>query len=328
MFNNLFYPERYHGHGRKPPFFEGWYFKLVDREENHRLAVIPAIFKHRDPAEHHAFIQILNGLDGTATYHRYPAEEFYAARDDIAVAIDQNQISVREISLDIQDKQRTVKGKIALKNTQPWPVTWRSLGIMGPYGWIPFMECNHGVVSLDHTLDGELEVDGERIDFSGGRGYLEKDWGAAFPAGYVWMQTNHFDTPGTSFVGSIAIIPWIMSSFPGFIIGLWHQQTLYRFAAYTKAKTVHLELADNQIHWVVQDDQYRLEITSHRARGGLLYGPSRESMTERIGETMLATVDLQLSKRNSAGQILFRETGRCAGLEVHGDIERLLALQR
>ncbi|MCK7537696.1 MAG: tocopherol cyclase family protein [Marinilabiliales bacterium] len=29
-------------------------------------------------------------------------------------------------------------------------------------------------------------------DFSGGRGYIEKDWGHSFPSAYVWMQSNHF----------------------------------------------------------------------------------------------------------------------------------------
>ncbi len=91
---------------------------------------------------------------------------------------------------------------------------------MGPYGWIPMMECNHGVVSLDHELTGILKVDGTPMDFTGGRGYAEKDWGKSFPAGYVWMQSNHFTADRTSFVGSIAIVPWLFSAFPGFIIGL------------------------------------------------------------------------------------------------------------
>ena len=62
------------------------------------------------------------------------------------------------------------------------------------------MECNHGLVSFDHSLEGTMAIDGREVDFEGGRGYTEKDWGKAFPAGYVWMQTNHFERSGTSFV--------------------------------------------------------------------------------------------------------------------------------
>jgi hypothetical protein len=31
----------YHGHGKRPPFFEGWYYKLVSADETQRYAVIP-----------------------------------------------------------------------------------------------------------------------------------------------------------------------------------------------------------------------------------------------------------------------------------------------
>jgi hypothetical protein len=92
------------------------------------------------------------------------------------------------------------------------------------------------VVSLDHVIEGALDIDGRTIDFTGGRGYTEKDWGRSFPSSWIWLQSNHFSTPGSSFTASVAIIPWIGRSFPGFIIGLWHQNKLYRFATYTGAK--------------------------------------------------------------------------------------------
>lgn len=48
-------PAAYHGHHQKPPFFEGRYFKLVSPDRRQRWAIIPGIFKHRDPAEAHTF---------------------------------------------------------------------------------------------------------------------------------------------------------------------------------------------------------------------------------------------------------------------------------
>jgi tocopherol cyclase len=49
-------PDLYHGHGAKPPFFEGWYFKLVDAGETHCYAVIPGVFVGREPDSSHAFV--------------------------------------------------------------------------------------------------------------------------------------------------------------------------------------------------------------------------------------------------------------------------------
>ena len=321
----LFHPERYHGHRRRPPFFEGWYFKLVDASEAGRYAVIPGIFLSKDPNRHHAFVQILDGTTGEATYHRYPAEAFRAATDGFEVEIGPNRFSDRTVVLDIDDGTRIARGEIQLGTPTPWPVSLTRLGIMGPYGWAPWMECNHGLVSFDHTLEGTLAIDGREIDFGEGRGYTEKDWGKTFPAGYVWMQTNHFETPGTSFVASIAIIPWMVSAFPGFIIGLRHRGRLHQFATYTRARTTDLRFTDETVQWTVADRRQRLHIRAERARGGLLYAPTRHDMGDRVGETMLSRVEVTLT--DSRGKILFEEVGRNAGLELHGDLERLLALQ-
>ena len=103
------------------------------------------------------------------------------------------------------------------------------------------MECYHGVLSFDHTIQGELTIDGQAVDFSRGRGYIEKDWGKSFPSAWVWYQSNHFPQTGVCLTASIAVIPWLRSAFRGFIIGLWILGTLVRFASYTGANTDSLE---------------------------------------------------------------------------------------
>ena len=42
------HPERFHGHNKNPPFFEGWYFKLINAPENQRYAIIPGVFIGED----------------------------------------------------------------------------------------------------------------------------------------------------------------------------------------------------------------------------------------------------------------------------------------
>ncbi|TVP69750.1 MAG: hypothetical protein EA340_06805 [Nitriliruptor sp.] len=322
---SLLHPERYHGHRRRPPYFEGWYFKLVDASEVARYAVIPGIFLSDDPARHHAFVQVLDGATGAASYHRYPAEAFEAAEGAFDVRVGPNRFSASGLHLDIDDEHRRVTADVALGPLEPWPVRAWSPGVMGPYAFIPRMECNHGVLSFDHRLDGHLTLDGARIDLTGGRGYLEKDWGAAFPAGYVWMQSNHFATPGTSLVASIAIVPWIRSAFPGFLVGLHHDGVLHRFATYTGARTEHLRITDDRVEWTITDRHRQLEVHARRAAAGLLLGPTREQMESRVGETMRAEIEVRLLDRRT--RTVLEGTGRNAGLEVHGDLERLLALQ-
>jgi tocopherol cyclase len=319
-------PDRYHGHDRRPPYFEGWYYKLVDAAENARYAIIPGIFLNDDPAQEHAFIQVLNGTTAEATYHRYPVPLFWAARDRFDLRIGPNHFNNQVVELAIEDEQLSLHGRVHLANITPWPVSLLSPGIMGWYAWVPFMETYHGVVSLDHTLHGTLAANGETLAFDGGRGYVEKDWGAAFPSGYVWMQCNHFATPGTSLTASAAIIPWLRGAFGGFIVGLWHESELYRFATYTGARIERLVVDDQQVSWVMADRYRRLRITARREQGGLIYGPTRTEMGKRIGETMLATVDVYLQEWPTQERLVFSGTGRNAGLEVHGDISRLTRL--
>jgi len=81
------------------------------------------------------------------------------------------------------------------------------------------MECYHGILSMDHAIEEFVEAEGIRTDLRGGRGYIEKDWGASMPSSWIWMQTNHFDRVGVSLSGSIAKIPWLGNYFTGYIFG-------------------------------------------------------------------------------------------------------------
>jgi tocopherol cyclase len=71
--------------------------------------------------------------------------------------------------------------------------------------------------------------------------------------------------------------------------------------------------------------RHELRIRAHRTDGGLLHGPTREAMGSRVGETMRSRIELELHDRRD-GRVL-TGVGRNAGLEVHGDLDALLALQ-
>ncbi|MBZ0295236.1 MAG: tocopherol cyclase family protein [Anaerolineae bacterium] len=320
---SVLHPERYHGRGKQRPFFEGWYYKLVDPTAKHRYAVIPGIFRGQDPHHDHAFVQVLDGTLGTASYHQYPVEAFQAQDDSFEVCVGPNRFCADTISLDIADGERTLQGTLHFEGVTPWPVRLTSPGVMGWYGWLPFMECYHGVVSFDHTLEGILTVDGLTVDFTHGRGYIEKDWGQAFPEAYIWMQSNHFEETGTSFTGSIAVIPWRGYTFPGFIVGLWHQKHLYRFATYTGAKVEHLSVSSEAVNWTLVDSHYRLELQADHAEGGLLKAPIRTEMHRRVHETMQSSVAVRLSDRHSR-RVIYEGNGLNAGLEVYGDTQKLI----
>jgi hypothetical protein len=172
-----------------------------------------------------------------------------------------------------------------------------------------------------------MAVDGNEVDYTGGRGYIEKDWGQSFPKAWIWMQSNHFSTLGTCVTASVAVIPWLRSAFNGFIAGLWHGGRLYRFATYTGARLERQEVTAEQVILHYADpgrDGYRLEIEATRGATGRLHSPERTAMLQRVMESLTARLRVRLVE-NQTGQVLFDETGQHAGLEVVGDLPALEA---
>ena len=318
----VFQPDIFHGFSRRPPYFEGWYFKLIDVAKKQRWAVIPGIFRAEDPMADHSFIQVLDGVTGTATYHEYPVDAFWAHPSRFEVRVGSSAFSADRISLAIEDAHRRVNGVFIFHYPVRLPRSLFQPGIMGPFAYIPAMECYHGLVSLDHALDGQLQINTESLDFSGGRGYIEKDWGTNFPSAYVWFQSNHFSLQSTSLSASVARIPLWGLNFPGFIVALWHKGTHYRWATYNWSQTERLEITDSHVEWIVSNRKTRLSMIAERKAGGLLKAPLRTEMHKRVDETMLSSVRVRLETRD--GLVLFEDCGDCTALEVFGEIDRLV----
>jgi hypothetical protein len=325
FFSSTLNPSGYHGLRKKAPFFEGWYFKLVDKTGQKRLAVIPGVYLANDNSKSHSFVQILDGETGHSSYHSYSFNEFDSRDRIFDISVGPNRFTSEYLKLDIDDKENFVDGELYFFSLKYWPVSLISPGIMGWYAWVPFMECYHGVVSLDHHIRGALKINNQIVDFTGGRGYSEKDWGKSFPSAWVWFQTNHFESPETSLTASIAIIPWIRKPFAGFIIGLLFNGNLYRFATYTGAQIEHFNIEDKIVNLAVRDKSYRLEVWAVKSEGGLLHAPSLVEMDRRISETLKSSVEVTLTEIiENKSNIIFHDIGKHAGMETNGDLDQLV----
>jgi tocopherol cyclase len=312
----LWNPDMYHGWGKTRRYFEGWYFKIVDPAEDYAFAVIPGISMKED-GQRHAFIQVLDGKRCTATYHEFPAEQFLPSDRVFELQLGENFFSTQGIRLNLPE----LKGSLRIKGVVPWPKMLGAPGIMGWYSFVPFMECYHGVVSLDHHLDGHLEVYGKPVDFTGGQGYIEKDWGESFPSSWIWTQTNHFDAGHqVSLMASVARIPWIGSHFIGYIVGFLFDGILYRFATYTGAM-MKASLGVETVSLAFRDSRNLLEITCRKGETGVLVSPISGQMTGKVNESMQATVEVKFYEND---RLVFSGVGRNAGLEVAGPVGELL----
>ena len=313
-----FNPERFQGWGKSKNYFEGWYFKLIDDQGDHAFAIIPGLAMDEN-GEGHSFIQVLDGKNSTAEYHKFPLEDFEPASDTFFVRVGSNEFSANHLILNLDN----LKGRLQLSGKASWPNPWYAPGIMGPFSWLKFMECNHGIVSMDHTLKGSLKYMDKDIPFSQGKGYIEKDWGSSFPSAYVWMQSNHFEEEGVSFKCSVATIPMFGSGFTGFICGLYIKGHFIRFTTYNFSKLKHLEKHDTGVDLELISPWYHLKVKAKNGQTALLASPIQGAMEGRISESMTAQLHIQITERKS-NKIIFEGTGKHAGLEIAGAFDELL----
>jgi len=309
-------PILYQGRKHKDQYFEGWYYKLVSPDEQTNIALIPGISKNKDNPL--AFLQVFlsshKKSDRLETYYlTFDSTSFHNQDDPFFVQVGQNIFSEKEIHLDIDSKDLILKGSIKLDHLTPLKSTIYMPNIMGPFSYLPNMECSHGVVSMDHALSGYLTYQGEHIDFNNGRGYIEKDWGTSFPSEYVWMQTNHFDLEKTSFMFSYASIPFLTKQFQGLICVLYLKGKEYRFSTYQFARVKKEVLYENRAIYHIKQGAYQLEIDGKTKKGILLKSPNKGQMIEQIKEGLSGSVNIKLYKKS---KLVFEGTGRNAGIEI------------
>jgi len=315
----VFHPKLFQGHLNKRRYFEGWYFKHVSADNEHVFSVIPGV--SLNSKEPHSFIQVIEGRTGFTKYVTYPLDSFKALKDDFQITIGNSVFSEEGIQLNIEEEGLSLSGELRFDQLKPYPSKFLAPGIMGWYTFVPFMECYHGVVSVNHRVNGILQWNKESITFQNGKGYIEKDWGKSFPESWIWLQCNSFSVNEASLMVSVAKIPWLGRSFIGFICFLYYEGRFYLFSTYNKSTLKTLTADEQTMAIVLQNKSYSLEVKAKSQKSGLLAAPSLGTMSRRIKESVDAEVHFQL--KDSHGCILIEDAGQRAGLEI---IESLLSL--
>lgn len=308
MLTNPWKPELYHGKG-KQNFFEGWYFKLSDTKKNYVLAVIPGVSIGSDS---HAFIQILDSNHFT-NYYRFELLDFHFSNKPFKISIGNNHFSLNRLELNLEG----IKADVAFGMLNPWPVSFFNPGAMGPYGFLPFLECYHGILSFNHTAAGAVVINGKKKDFQQGNGYIEKDWGTSFPKSWIWAASNNFEMSTASFSASIANVPFGTNYFVGFIIGLYVEGNLYQFTTYNGAKVYDLSINENKISFKALRKKYSLDVVITKNEGGILLAPESGNMTGRVNESLNSEIQIILQYKSKT---IFVSKSNNTGLEITGPI--------
>lgn len=200
----------FHAPGRGA-YFEGWYFKLQTRG-GEALALIPAL--HQDAAlRRSASLQVIT-REGS-WWLEYPEAEFGASAERLRIRAGANIFTEKGLRVSADAPGLRLRGAVGFG-----AFTRLVSDIMGPFRFLPGMECSHGVISMTHSLEGALSINGRTLDFTGGTGYIETDRGRSFPRAYLWAQCAWGGHSG--FMLSAATIPLPLGGFTGCICALVH----------------------------------------------------------------------------------------------------------
>lgn len=212
-----------------------------------------------------------------------------------------NSFSEKGIVLDIQTPEFSLTGKIRYWN--PAPIRY---DIMGPFRFFP-MECRHGIVSMCHDLDGKVILNGEEIDFTEGKGYIEKDSGCSFPSSYTWIQANDFPVD-CSVMAAVAEIPFCGLRFQGCICVIHYYGREYRLATYLGVQVV--VCTEREI--ILKQGRYRLVIRVEAEKAYRLKAPRNGKMSRTIAETAACPAEFAFFKGK---QLVFRLNTQHASFE-------------
>ena len=259
-------------------YFKGWYFKC--RTGDKTIAFIPAYYYSNNKKS--ASLQIIT--DEKA--FNIPFEKLEYQENPLYVKIGNCVFSHEGIILNYKDNGLTLAGKLCFEEFSPI-----RYDIMGPFKYVPFMQCRHSVYSMCHKINGEFKVNDQLYNFENGIGYIEGDRGHSFPKKYIWTQCCF---KNNSLMLSVADIPFLGIHFTGIISVVLLNGKEYRIATYLGAK---IKQVDKNTVTVKQGNfEFAAKLLKKKAQP--LAAPTNGDMCRTIHESAACEAYYRFSRKD------------------------------
>jgi len=266
-------------------YFEGWYLK--HQINDNTIVFIPAYHINRLGKRGVSIQIITNNLSKSI---HFSLSDFKVKKNRFWIKIGNNLFSEKGIYIDINTKGLVIKG-----NLRYTPFTPLKYNAMGPFALIPFMQCNHGILSLTHQLTGKIVVNNEIINYTGGTGYIEKDWGSSFPNSYFWTQCNWHEKDNCCLMLSLADIPLFCTNFTGCICIIYFMGKEYRLATYLGVKISKY----NNEEVILQQGELQLQVKLIERNAFKIQAPVEGAMTRTVHESPVCKVKYKFICKNN-----------------------------
>ncbi len=259
-------------------YFKGYYFKCSENDKS--VALIPAL--HHNGNRKNASLQVITGEQ----VYSIPYSDIKFQNGIIKLG--RNLFSEKGMSLDVNYGDCKIKGKVYFKSLKKL-----SYDIMGPFRYIPFLQCRHSVVSMRHFVKGNIVINDTNYSFNNGVGYIEGDRGYSFPKEYIWTQC-HFKNG--SLMLAVADIPFGIFSFKGIIGAVVIDGKEYRIATYLGARISYM--GNNTV--IIKQGNYKLYASLLEEHHQDLSAPVNGEMIRTIRESVSGRAYYRFSHKNRA----------------------------
>lgn len=257
-------------------YFKGYYFKCSENDKS--FAMIPAL--HHDGKKRNASLQIITANQ----VYIVPYSDIRFKKGIIRLG--RNLFSEKGMYLDVDYAGCKINGKLYFKKLKKL-----RYNIMGPFKYIPFLQCRHTVVSIRHFVKGQITINDTNYSFNNGVGYIEGDRGRSFPREYIWTQC-HFNNG--SLMLAVADIPLIGFSFKGIIGAVVINGKEYRIATYLGARLSHI--GNNTV--IIRQGKYKFYAKLLEEKHQNLNAPVNGEMIRTIHESVSCRAYYKFSYKN------------------------------
>lgn len=246
-------------------YFCGWYIKCQNEEQTAAFILC----RNRIAGKMSCSVQVITD-DGA---WNIPFDYAAYRESEEGVSFADSRFLKSGMELDLQGEGIAVTGKVDFGPFDPI-----RYDIMGPFKYVPFMQCRHSVFSMKHSVNGKLVINGRDYVFDDGVCYIEGDRGYSFPSVYVWTQCCF---PEGSVMLSVADIPFCGFHFTGIISAIHYRGKEYRLGTYLGARAVTIR--DGTV--VIRQGRKQLTVKRLEKKGLPLAAPVGGDMTRTIHES-------------------------------------------
>lgn len=217
--------------GDEEPWYEWWYYKLLDEKSGNSFYFCYGIVNPWDTqktiSSSRAFVSFGDFKNHTILQTSLPVEDFFASSEIPFVQIGKNVATDQMIRGTFQDQGHDVSWDLSFHKIHGWDSMGWGLGFPNLFNiyW--------HTAQMDTKVNGSITLDGKRYIIENADGYQDRNWGHRFPEWWFWIVSNAFDqNPESSFAagGGHAQFKKDVAPLPtALLFALRHEDQLYEF---------------------------------------------------------------------------------------------------